>query len=136
MKDHKGKIITKASTVKQIIIRKYQQKLRKRPANLLIKELMKIKEQNALRIIELAREVKTPNWTHKELMTVLSKLKNGKSRDPGGLINEIFKPGVIGADLQEALLDLLNLCKSEMKIPDFMQMANISNIWREKKGMK
>ena len=56
LKDHKGKIITKASTVKQIIIRKYQQKLRKRPANPQIKELTKIKKQNALKIIEIARK--------------------------------------------------------------------------------
>ena len=62
----------------------------------------------------------------------MSKLKSGKCRDPGGLINEIFKPGVIGTDLQEALLDLFNLCKSEMKIPDFMQISNISNIWKKK----
>ena len=93
---------------------------------------MKIKEQNALRIIELARNTKTANWTKKDLLVVLAKLKNGKSRDPGGLINELFKPGVIGRDLQEALLDLLNLCKSEMHIPDFMQRANISNIWKKK----
>ena len=36
LKDHKRKIITKVSTVKQFIIRKYQQMLRKRPANPLI----------------------------------------------------------------------------------------------------
>ena len=52
--------------------------------------------------------------------------------DPGGMINELFKPGVIGYDLQEALLDLLNLCKSQMIIPEFMKMANISNIWKKK----
>ena len=89
LRDHNGKIRTKVSTVKQIIIRKYQQKLRKRPANPLIKDLMKIKEQNALRIIELARNTKTANWTKKDLLVVLAKLKNGKSRDPGGLINEL-----------------------------------------------
>ena len=39
---------------------------------------------------------------------------------------------MIGSDFQEALLDLLNLCKTEMKIPDFMKLANISNIWKKK----
>ena len=44
LKDHKGKILTKSSDVKQPVIRKYQQRLRKRPPNPHIKELMKITE--------------------------------------------------------------------------------------------
>ena len=74
--------------------------------------------------------MKTPNWTKEELSKVL--LKTGKCWDPGGLINEIFKPAVIGTDVQEALLDLFNLCKSEMQITEFMQISNISNIWKKK----
>ena len=30
------------------------------------------------------------------------------------------------------MLDLLNLCKTEMNIPDFMKVAKISNIWKKK----
>ena len=59
-------------------------------------------------------------------------MKNNKCRDPSGVINEIFKPGVVGADLQIALLDLFNLCKSKMQIPSFMQISNIANIWKKK----
>ena len=58
IKNNKCKIITNTSSVKQIIVRKYKQRLGKRPANPQIKELMKIKEENALRIIELARKEK------------------------------------------------------------------------------
>ena len=55
-----------------------------------------------------------------------------KCRYPIGLINELFKPGVIGADLQIALLDMFNLCKSEMKIPEFMKILNFVNVWKKK----
>ena len=75
LKDHKGNIITKTSIVKQMVIQKYKQKLRKRPPHPHIKELMKLKEENAIRIINIARKVKTKNWSHKELSIVLSKLK-------------------------------------------------------------
>ena len=47
-------------------------------------------------------------WTIEELDKVLKKLKSNKTRDPHGLINEIFKPGVIGEDLKLALLSLFN----------------------------
>ena len=132
IKNHEGKVVTKTSLVKQIIIRKYKIRLRKRPANPEIKHIMKIKEENARRIIDIAREVKTPPWTAKELSTVLKSFKNNKCRDPNSMINEIFKPGVIGTDLQIALLDLFNLCKSKMKIPKFMTVSNIVNIWKKK----
>ena len=132
IKNHEGKVVTKSSLVKQIIIRKYKIRLRKRPTNPEIKHIMKIKEENARRIIDIAREVKTPPWTAKELSTVLKSLKNNKCRDPNSMINEIFKPGVIGTDLQIALLDLFNLCKSKMKIPKFMTVSNIVNIWKKR----
>ena len=90
IKDHKGKIITKSSLVRKIVIQKYQHRLRKRPVNPQIKDLMNIKEENARRIIQIARQMKTPNWSKGELLKVLKSLKSGKCRDPGGLINEIF----------------------------------------------
>ena len=66
LKDHNGKILTKTYAVKKFVLRKYIQKLRKRPPNPHIKELMRIKEENALRVIEIARQVKTVNWSPKK----------------------------------------------------------------------
>ena len=132
IKNHLGKIVTKTSSVKQIIMRKYKIRLRKRPSGPGIENIMKIKEENSRRIINLCREVKTPPWTAEELAKVSKSLKNNKCRDPNGLINKLFKPGVIGTDLQIALLDLFNRCKSEMQIPDFMTLSNIVNIWKKK----
>ena len=63
VRNHKGKIITKSSVVKQIVVRKYQQRLRKRPANPNIEHLLKIKEENARRLINIAKTVKTPPCT-------------------------------------------------------------------------
>ena len=45
---------------KHIKIRTYKQRLRKRPANPEIKQLMQIKEENSRRIINIARQVKAP----------------------------------------------------------------------------
>ena len=39
---------------------------------------------------------KSEDWNTQSLKKVLSKLKNNKSRDPHGLITEIFKLGVCG----------------------------------------
>ena len=70
-----------------------------------------------------------------DLTKVLRKLKTNKSRDPHQLINEIFKPGVIGSDLQISLLAMFNRVKSECEIPEIMQLANIISIYKGK-GVK
>ena len=63
---------------------------------------------------------------------MLSKLKNNKCRDPHGLLNELFKPGVIGKDLEESLLVLLNKVKDECVLPAFMQLVNIVAIYKSR----
>ena len=78
--------------------------MRKRLPFSLASHILKIKEENARRLIELSREVKSLPWTKSDLEKVLYSLKNNKCRDPGGLINELFKPGVIGSDLLFSLL--------------------------------
>ena len=51
-------------------------------------------------------------------MKMLSSLKNNKSRDPHGFINELFKPGVGGLDLVKSIL--------------FMKLVNILCIYKGK----
>ena len=48
------------------------------------------------------------------------------------MINEIFKTGVLGDDLKLAILELLNSIKLEQKLPKFMQLANITTIYKKK----
>jgi hypothetical protein len=60
------------------------------------------------------------------------RLKNNKSRDPQGFINEIFKPGVIGNNLKKGILLLVNGVKDNFHFPFFMQWANITTIYKSK----
>ena len=48
------------------------------------------------------------------------------------MINELFKTGVIGQDLLEALLSLLNEVKLEHFVPYFMRLANISSLYKNR----
>ena len=64
----------------------------------------------------------------KDLDKVLKGLKLNQTRDPDELINELFKPPVIGRDLKLAILYLMNGIKANMTLPSFMQQANITTI--------
>ena len=67
-----------------------------------------------------------------ELDTVLKSLKSNKSRDPHGLINDLFKPGVIGCDLKKSMIMMYNKVREEFEIPDFIQWANITSLYKGK----
>ena len=68
----------------------------------------------------------------KHLDKVLKSLKNKKARDPHGMVNDLFKPGVIGINLKMSILKLMNLIKETSFIPDFIQWANITSIYKGK----
>ena len=48
------------------------------------------------------------------------------------MLNELFKPGVIGCDLKEAVLQLMNGIKREMVVPSMMQLSNITTLYKNK----
>ena len=67
---------------------------------------------------------------------VLSKLKSGKSRDPNGLINELFHKSSIGSDLKQSLLLLVNKIKENLEFPEFSLLGNIFSIYKGKGDRK
>ena len=82
--------------------------------------------------VELAKSRKSINWSEDNLWKVLNSLKIKKSTDPVGLINELFKPSVAGKDVINSLLLMSNKVKDECEIPDFLQLTNISSIYKLK----
>ena len=84
--------------------------------------------------MKLSKFQKSPPWTMEDLEAALSHLKNNKSRDYEGYVNEIFKNDVIGSDLKKSLLVMFNSLKKENLIPLFMNFANVTTV--PKKGSK
>ena len=78
------------------------------------------------------RKIKTPPWDLEKLDAVLASLKNNKSMDPCGMVNEVFKAGCIGADLRKALLCMFNGSKKEQLVPIFIALANITSLYKSK----
>ena len=65
-------------------------------------------------------------------MKVMKQLKTKKATDPVGLVSELFKPGVAGPDLMKSTLTLCNMMKEECKIPEFVELANITSIFKNR----
>ena len=82
--------------------------------------------------LKMLKSIKSQPWEMKNLDEVLKSLKTNKTADPNQMINEIFKEGCIGDDLKVALLELFNGAKFNQIVPDFVTLANITTIFKNK----
>ena len=70
------------------------------------------------------------------MIAAIKGLKNIQSRDPSGLVNDLFKPDNLGKDLAVGLLSLVNGVKSELFIPSLVKLANITIYHIQKQRLK
>ena len=71
-------------------------------------------------------------WSLSDLEKVAKTLKNNQTRDPNGMLNELFKENVMGQDMKSTILQLMNKIKEKFELPEYMQIANISTIYKNK----
>ena len=107
-------------------------RLRHRPIRADLAGIKILKDELFHLRIKLSKLNKSQPWCESDLNTVLSSLKKNKSRDPHGLINELFKPGVIGSDLKKSLLSFFNKIKENCSLPEFIQWANVTSLYKGK----
>ena len=105
-KNYKGKIISNPHELRKLLAQEYKLRLRSRPIRPDLGDLKLRRDKIFDLQIRLSEKNKSIKWNMSDLDTALKCLKNGKSRDPSGFVNEIFKPGVIGTDLQNSMLQM------------------------------
>ena len=84
--------------------------------------------------LKLAGTRESEDWKMSDLDQALRNLKNNKSRDFEGYLNEIFKPDTIGDNLKESILMMFKKLKKKKLIPKFMNFCNVTTV--PKKGPK
>ena len=131
-KNHHGKIVSGANELKILLAKEYRERLRSRPIRPDMKS-MKMRKKRIFQLkMKLAERTQSLEWTMQDLDEALKQLKNNKSRDNDGFINELFKKDVIGDDLKKSMLKMYN--KLKKKIAIFMNFANITTV--PKKGSR
>ena len=127
-----GNLLTTDEKIQKAAVNVYSKRLENRPIKEDLKHIKDAKEMLCAKLLKLAGTKKTAPWTMKDLDRVLRKLKKQKSRDPYGLANDIFRPGVAGDDLKLALLKLMNRIKAEQIFPECLELCDISSLWKGK----
>ena len=127
-KNHKGRLISSPKELLQTLKKEYTDRLRPRKCKHELQEHMSLVHETTKLKLEKAWKNKSPAFDIIELDKAISDLNTGKARDPSGLCSEIFKRNVMGANLKESLLNMLNLIKEEGIVPDIMKEAVITTI--------
>ena len=132
-KDAKGTLITEKSSLEQLYLDTYVERLKPNKMASGLENLERLKEYLFQLRYNLCKTRKSKEWTSKELEKALKSLKNNKARDAHGHVYEIFKFG--GKDLKKSLLKMLNRIKEKQIYPDIFKPSNITSLYK-KKGEK
>ena len=133
-KNHQGKLISNPGAIKKLLAREYKDRLRRRPVRADFKDMRKRRKEILDMKLMLAGSIKSKDWTIRDIDEALKNLKNNKSPDFEGYVNEIFKLDTIGNNLKTSLLLMFNKLKQKQLIPEFMNYCNVTTV--PKKGPK
>ena len=130
--NEKGKLVTQKKEPKELYKNTYISRLRNREILPQYETIFKLKNYLFNLRLKVTSKIRSPDWTMSQLIKVLKSLKNNKSGDHFGMIYELFKPGLIGNDLQQSLLILCNEIKKQQRIPVFLMHTDITSFYKNK----
>ena len=130
--NYKGRLLSAPSDIRHLLLMGYKDRLRGRPCLPRLQKSRTLRQKLIKMKLSLSKKVKSEPFKMEDLDKVLNDIKSGKSREPKGISQEIFRPSNIGQDLKDSLLKLCNSIKKDGQVPEFMCEATISTI--PKKG--
>ena len=131
-RDTNGNLVTAPGSLKNLYLETYRKRLSHRTMKKEYLDVYHLKTELWRERYRNVMMLKSSPWKMEDLNSALKSLKNNKSMDPNGMINEVFKEEYIGNDLKRALLMMFNKIKTEHMIPSFMSNQNITTIYKNK----
>ena len=130
--NHVGKLLSEKEGIKQSYALEFKNRFRPRPVRPDLRRIEKQRNHIFNLCLQNASNIEARDINERDLSQALRDLKNNKSRDPHGFINELFKSGMCGDNLKKSLLILFNSLKENKIMPDFMKWSNITAIQKKK----
>ena len=131
-KSSDGLLVTNPALLRKLYLNVYQDRLSSKEISPRMLKLKGLREKLLQMRLKSCKEKVSPGWNMSHLDKVLANMKTGKTPDPSGFVNELFKLDNIGDDLKESVLILMNKIKHDMIFPEFMELTNIISIYKGK----
>ena len=132
MLNSEGKLLTLEKDIKEEAVKHSQKVFKNKNINKGLEHLKDEQELLCKKRLKKVSRSKTSPWTVEDVTNVLKSLKNGKSKDPYDIPNELFKPSVAGDNLILAITLLMNRIKDELIFPNPMNLCNVTNLYKNK----
>ena len=129
-KDKEANLITLYKGLKELYTETYITRLTKEIFHPKHQEIFRMKQELWSQRLKSLIKKKTPNWNVNDVIKAVKKLKNNKSRDPFGVINETLKDCAEMNDLMFALQKLVNGIKEEKH--KYMTYATVTSLHKNK----
>ena len=136
MEDSEGNVLTSEEDILSEAVKHYKAVFEPQQMTEDLKDIQKERELLCMERLLIARQNKSPPWSIEDVTFVLKNLKEGKSKDPYDIPNELFKPDVAGDDLILAITKLMNRIKNELTYPTPLTVCNVTNLYKNKKRNK
>ena len=131
-KDHLGNLITAPTALKNLYLQTYKNRLEHRKINERYKDIRELKNELWELRFESLKLKPAALWTLADLEKVIKTLKSNQSRDPNGMISELFKSNIAGKDLKKAVIDLMNLVLTSFYMPEYLEYADITSLFKHR----
>ena len=95
-KDYGGNLVTDPEQLKRLYAETYAHRPRHKKIAANYSDLLRLKSELWTRRLHNIKAKVTNPWSMANLEKALKSLKTNQARDPLGMINELFKPGIIG----------------------------------------
>ena len=113
-KDSSGNLITGPEALKKLYIKTYVDRLKHEEMKTDFQEIYELKTLLWSERLKSIKLNKSKGSSLSNINKVSKNLKNNQTRDPNGMINELLKPNIMGQDLKEAVLCLMNGIKQNI----------------------
>ena len=114
-----NQIITNPLELKRVYLNHFKHRMRLRPILPEYESYSEEVERKFNTILMNTKKITHPDWTMKDLETVLKSLKRSQSHDTVGLVNEIFMLHNIGEDFKMSLYSCSILSRIPMRFLPF-----------------
>ena len=131
-RDITGRVITDPSGLKKLYQETFTHRLRFRPPKQSVSDLYELQENLVKKRLAVTSTTKSPEWTNVDVINVMKGLKKNKSRDPLGLVNELFLFENAGEDLIQSLTLMMNKVKRTQTIPALFRLRDVTPIYKNK----
>ena len=133
MKDEDGNLLTSEEEIKNEALKHYKKVFEDKAIDEDLTDQEVEREKLCADRLDQAAKNKTEPWTTKNVEAAIRSLNMGTSKDPYGLPNELFKKGVAGKGLINAIVKLMNAIKESPKeYPSVMELCNVTSIYKNK----